>query len=179
MYVSWLFKKSQPVKNELEEKFIATINLVEETIKSVRKISTELRPSMLDDLGLVAALEWQSAEFEKRFDISTEFSSTITHVPFPDQYKTGLFRIFQESLTNVARHAGATRVVCTLMQTDKKIQLIISDNGNGFSPLEKEANKNFGLFGMKERTLAMGGNFEIKSLPGSGTTIIITVPLLS
>jgi signal transduction histidine kinase len=133
---------------------------------------------MLDDLGLVAALEWQSAEFEKRFGINTEFSSTITHVPFPDQYKTGLFRIFQESLTNVARHAGATRVVCTLAQANNNILLTISDNGNGFSPLEKESNKTFGLFGMKERTLAMGGNFEIKSLPGAGTSILITVPLL-
>ncbi|MFM2358570.1 MAG: hypothetical protein RLY16_563, partial [Bacteroidota bacterium] len=178
MYVSWLYKKSQPVKTELEEKFMATINLVEDTIQSVRKISTELRPSMLDDLGLVAALEWQSAEFEKRFGINTEFSSTITHVPFPDQYKTGLFRIFQESLTNVARHAGATRVVCTLAQANNNILLTISDNGNGFSPLEKESNKTFGLFGMKERTLAMGGNFEIKSLPGAGTSILITVPLL-
>jgi signal transduction histidine kinase len=177
MYISWLNKKIPHQEKEIQNKFTATLELIEDTIKSVRKISTDLRPSMLDDLGLLAALEWQSNEFEKRSGISTEFINLTGNKEIPARLKTGLFRIFQESLTNVARHADAKKIVSSLQFDDDKITLTITDDGKGFTVKNIESKKTLGLFGMKERTMEMGGNYEIKSEPGKGTTVSITVPL--
>ena len=108
------------------------MELIEDTIKSVRKISTELRPSMLDDLGLLAAMEWQSNEFEKRSGIPIELNNLTNNEPIPHKYTTGLFRIFQESLTNVARHAEATKIISTLLCNQSELVLTIEDDGKGF-----------------------------------------------
>ena len=177
MYISWLSKKTLPFNNGVREKFEATTSLIEETIRSVRRISLELRPSMLDDLGLIAALEWQSNEFEKRSGITTEFINRAVQVEMPASVKTGLFRIYQESLTNVARHAGATRVTAVLELNGNDLILTISDNGKGFSVSNVESKKTLGLFGMKERTQEMGGKYDIVSTPGDGTTVRISVPV--
>ncbi len=177
MYISWLSKKTLPAKGDIQEKFEATTSLIEETIRSVRRISMELRPSMLDDLGLIAAMEWQSNEFEKRSGISAEFINRAGNVEIPAAVKTGLFRIFQESLTNVARHAGATRITATLELRDQELILTISDNGKGFSVSNVESKKTLGLFGMKERTQEMGGKYDIISTPGDGTTVRVIVPV--
>jgi PAS domain S-box-containing protein len=178
MYVSWLNKKIIPHESEIKEKFQNTMDLIEDTIKSVRKISTELRPSMLDDLGLLAALEWQSNEFEKRYGIATTFIDLTGNKPIETKFTTSLFRIFQESLTNVARHADAKKVISSLIFDDKQLQLTITDNGKGFVVNDIGSKKTLGLFGMRERTMEMGGNYEIKSEPGIGTTVFITIPLL-
>ncbi len=178
MYVSWLNKKIIPHESEIKEKFQNTMDLIEDTIKSVRKISTELRPSMLDDLGLLAALEWQSNEFEKRYGIATTFIDLTGNKPIETKFTTSLFRIFQESLTNVARHADAKKVISSLIFDDNQLQLTITDNGKGFVVNELGSKKTLGLFGMRERTMEMGGNYEIKSEPGIGTTVFITIPLL-
>ena len=177
MYISWLSKKTLPFNNGVREKFEATTSLIEETIRSVRRISLELRPSMLDDLGLIAALEWQSNEFEKRSGITTEFINRAVQVEMPASVKTGLFRIYQESLTNVARHAGATRVTAVLELNGNDLILTISDNGKGFSVSNVESKKTLGLFGMKERTQEMGGKYDIVSTPGDGTTVRVSVPV--
>jgi PAS domain S-box-containing protein len=178
MYVSWLNKKIIPHESEIKEKFQNTMDLIEDTIKSVRKISTELRPSMLDDLGLLAALEWQSNEFEKRYGIATTFIDLTGNKPIETKFTTSLFRIFQESLTNVARHADAKKVISSLIFDDNQLQLTITDNGKGFVVNDIGSKKTLGLFGMRERTMEMGGNYEIKSEPGIGTTVFITIPLL-
>lgn len=189
MYIASLRKKMQdlcalehgPDKEELKKiidgRFTATFELVEATIHSVRKISTELRPSMLDDLGLIAAMEWLCSEFEKRFSIPAEFIHPLETPNIQEQVKTGLFRIFQESLTNIARHSAATKVTASLNFYQSAVFLEIMDNGTGFEPAEVSGLQSFGLVGMKERALAMGGQFEIHSVPGSGTTIRIAVPL--
>jgi signal transduction histidine kinase len=177
MYVSWLNKKMMPQETEIKEKFQNTMELIEDTIKSVRKISTELRPSMLDDLGLLAAMEWQSNEFEKRFGITTTFIDLTGNKPIAAKFTTGLFRIFQESLTNVARHADAKKIISSLVFDDKQLQLTITDDGKGFVVNDIGSKKTLGLFGMRERTMEMGGNYEIKSDPGLGTTVFITIPL--
>lgn len=177
MYISWLSKKIAPQENDIKEKFGATMQLIEDTIKSVRKISMDLRPSMLDDLGLMAALEWQSNEFEKRSGIDTEFINQTGNREIPARLKTGLFRIYQESLTNVARHADAKKIVSSLKFEDNNLILTITDDGKGFTFKNIESKKTLGLFGMKERTLEMGGHYEIKSEPGTGTTVLVTVPL--
>lgn len=177
MYISSLYKKIAPQQEDIKEKFSSTLQLIEDTIKSVRKISMDLRPSMLDDLGLMAALEWQSNEFEKRSGIDTEFINETGNSEIPNRLKTGLFRIYQESLTNVARHADAKKIVSSLKLENNSLVLTITDNGKGFSFKNIESKKTLGLFGMKERTLEMGGHYEIKSEPGVGTTVSVTVPL--
>ena len=177
MYISWLSKKITNQETEIQKKFAATLELIEDTIKSVRKISTDLRPSMLDDLGLLAALEWQSNEFERRSGIVTEFINLTGNKEIPARLKTGLFRIFQESLTNVARHADAKKIVSSLTFDNDALTLTITDDGKGFKVKNVESKKTLGLFGMKERTMEMGGSYEIKSEPGKGTTVSIMVPL--
>jgi len=177
MYISWLNKKVMSQEPDIKDKFNAAIELIEDTIKSVRKISMDLRPSMLDDLGLLAALEWQSNEFEKRSGIDTEFINQTENRDIPARVKTGLFRIYQESLTNVARHADAKKIVSSLRFENNNLVLSITDDGKGFAFKNIESKKTLGLFGMKERTLEMGGKYEIKSEPGKGTTVSVIVPL--
>ncbi len=140
------------------------MGLLDTTIKTVRRIATDLRPSILDDLGLIAAIEWQSQEFERRSGICTEFKSTITEFNHSSAIAIGLFRICQESLTNVARHAAATRILISLeVEGDQYILLKIEDNGKGFEVRKIGDKKTLGLLGMKERTLMMGGEFRIDS----------------
>ena len=177
MYISWLTKKIKPQDPEIKTKFANTMELIEDTIKSVRKISTELRPSMLDDLGLLAAMEWQSNEFEKRSGIPIEFINLTNNELIPHKYTTGLFRIFQESLTNVARHADATKVTSSLLFKDSQLILNIQDDGKGFILHNIGSKKTLGLFGMKERAMEMGGSYEIISEPGLGTTVSIKIPI--
>ena len=177
MCISWLNKKCVPQETEVKEKFASTMLLIEETIKSVRKISTDLRPSILDDLGLLAAMEWQSTEFEKRSGIPTEFVNLTNNKEIPVRLKTGLFRIFQESLTNIARHADAKKIVSSLRFDHNKLTLTITDDGKGFIYKNIDSKKTLGLLGMEERTKEMGGRYEIKSYPGLGTTVSVTVPV--
>jgi signal transduction histidine kinase len=175
MNVAWLHQKLQKYEDTtVLQKTSDTLQLLNETIKTVRRIATELRPSMLDDLGLIEAIEWQSKEFEKRSGIKISFESAIPHLPIANSVATSLFRIYQEALTNIGRHAHATHVYSTLQLEDDKIILIIKDNGIGFDMQTLGVKKTLGLLGMKERTLMMGGRFEINSKAGEGTTIVIT-----
>ena len=154
----------------------ATMSLLDETIRIVRKIATELRPSILDDLGLVAAIEWQSQEFEKRAGIHTVFQSSIPEIDFPPDMAIGMFRICQESLTNVARHASASRVAITLDPVEGGVRMTVSDDGKGLDP-QRLDRKTLGLIGMKERALMMGGKLEMGNGEGKGFRLAVTVPL--
>src|SRR5688572_1504945 len=176
MDISWLHKKLPDSNKIAKEKTQHLLKMLENTVKTVRKISSELRPSMLDDLGLLAALEWQSQEFSKRSGIKTVFSSEIGNHKFSQNIATGLFRIFQESLTNVARHADATKVKSSLQMKNGNIVLQIEDNGKGFIIASIENNKTLGILGMRERTHMMGGEYNIKSTPGKGTIVEVIVP---
>jgi len=178
MDLSWISKrKLVQDDNEVSQKVVTTMNLLDTTIKTVRRIATDLRPSILDDLGLIAAIEWQSQEFGRRSGISTDFSSTMYEFKYASAIAIGLFRICQESLTNVARHAAASKIRISLEEENENIQLTIRDNGEGFDTGKTGGKKTLGLLGMKERTLMMGGEFRIESLPGKGTTLIVTVPI--
>jgi PAS domain S-box-containing protein len=179
MDISWLNKKIKSEDEEVNQKIKETIQLIDSTVKSVRRIATELRPSILDDLGLVAAMEWQSEEFEKRFQIKCIFKSGISNEIIPPQLATGIFRIYQECLTNVLRHSEATEVRSVLEIRDRNLRLNITDNGRGFVVEEIANKKTLGLLGMKERSSLMGGTYEISSDPGKGTSILIIVPLNS
>ncbi len=157
------------------KKLEAMENNTNEAIKFVRRLSAELRPSLLDDLGLIAALEWHSHEFENRFNIRVIFQSQMTDLSIPPVIATGIFRIFQESLTNIARHAKAHEVKATLSASDGFLKMEIADDGKGFDTTAQR--KTLGLLGMKERAIMIGGDLNIRSTPGRGTTVVITVPV--
>jgi PAS domain S-box-containing protein len=154
----------------------STLKLVEETIQSVRRISTELRPVILDAVGLVAAVEWAAEEFEVR-------TGTEVHLDLPqdkdviDQRRdTVLFRIFQETLTNVARHANATDVNVRLTKEDGSVTLEVHDNGKGVREEQLSAGGSLGILGMQERALLLGGELTITGGPGKGTTVRVRIP---
>jgi PAS domain S-box-containing protein len=171
-------KKLRPEDHEMIEKMKQVDLLLAETMRSVRKIATQLRPSILDNLGLVSALEWQSREFEKNFGIRCIFESLLYEPQFSSQQSNALFRIYQEALTNIARHAHATQVDAVLSQEENRIVLEIRDNGIGFRKEEMAGKKTLGLEGMHERTLMIDGEFRIESAPGRGTYIQISIPIL-
>jgi PAS domain S-box-containing protein len=176
MDVSWVKRKTETDDQEVKNKLSSILEVIDMTAKTVRRIASELRPSLLDDLGLQAAMEWHLEEFEKRSGIQKELHLPASEILLPDALKIGIFRIFQESLTNVARHADASRVIVRLEHHDNKLLLTIQDNGKGFT--EKEANKNtLGLLGMKERTQMMGGEYSISGIPEGGTIVTVMIPL--
>jgi two-component system sensor histidine kinase UhpB len=180
MDISWLMKKSAlgidaPAKEKLDE----LNEMMDETVKTIRKISTDLRPSLLDDLGLGAAIEWHLNEFEKRSGIAVHYKGVNNEVSLPLASKTGMFRIVQESLTNVARYAQAKNVKVNLEKRQDHLWLTIKDDGVGFDLDEAAAKKTLGLVGMRERSAMMGGNYTINSSPGNGTTVVVNVPIIS
>ncbi|MGC4036685.1 MAG: histidine kinase [Chitinophagaceae bacterium] len=154
-------------------------DLVDAVIKSVRKIASELRPGVLDDLGLEAALEWQSHEFEKHNpEISCSFFSSLgEYNQVEKSIATGLYRIYQESLTNIARHSGATKVTAELVYADNFLTLTVNDNGKGYNPDAIKNKKTLGLVGMKERALIMKGMLRVESVDGVGTSLSVSVPI--
>ncbi|MGE5107875.1 MAG: sensor histidine kinase, partial [Sphingobacteriales bacterium] len=177
MDISWLNKKLTTNDPIIKQKTKELEEMADDTIKTVRRISSELRPSLLDNLGLVAALEWQSREFEKRTGIKTRFAAEAPFIKLPDKIATGLFRIFQESLTNVARHAQATSIHLSLKIENNKILMNINDNGKGFIPGNIKNNETLGILGMRERALILGGKYIIQSEPGEGTMVKVIIPI--
>lgn len=161
------------------EKLAAMHNLIDETVRMVRRISSELRPGALDDLGLVAALEWQLNEFAERTSIQGTFHSERELYELDRERSTAIFRIFQESLTNVARHSGATRFEVRLRTEQNTLVLEVQDNGRGISRAEIEQKNSLGLLGMRERAFVLNGSVDIAGTPGSGTKVIVRVPLAS
>ncbi len=142
----------------------------------MRRISSELRPSLLYNLGLDAAIEWHLKEFGKRSGLKTIFIEPAGELKIPDAVKNGLFRIFQESLTNISRHAKATKVIVSLQQRNGQLTLTIEDDGQGFDRGKIGAKQTLGIVGMRERCGMMGGKYAIQSAPGKGTTVTVTVP---
>lgn len=151
--------------------------LIDATINKVRTTITELRPEVLDSLGLLAALEWQSEEFEIRTGIKMKFRSAVKEIDFNKTSSTAVFRIFQEALTNIARHAQATRCKIRITQDGENLLIEISDNGIGIPKNKIESSKTFGLLGMKERALILGGVIKIVGAPGKGTTVQAWIPV--
>ena len=178
MDFSWVNKKishiaEEPVLRRLEDILV----MLNETVNTVRRISSDLRPSLLDDLGLAAAIEWQLSEFEKRSGIVVKFESAELKAPsnINKTVSTAFFRILQESLTNIGRHSGAKNIDVILELNEDYIELSIKDNGVGFD-VENMNKRTLGLLGMKERAKMIGGDYEIKSIIGQGTIITVRAP---
>jgi signal transduction histidine kinase len=174
--ISWM-KNRLPRDHAMMEQCGSVIERIDQTISAVRRIATELRPSILDQLGLAAALEWQGQEFRARtgIDVTTEIVTDDELIP--DGLGSSAFRILQESLTNVLRHAKATHVTIRLERTPSLLTLEITDNGIGASPTCLSGTHSLGVIGMRERALACGGEFTITGTPGKGTTVLLRVPL--
>jgi PAS domain S-box-containing protein len=177
MDIHWLSKRMNTTDKVINDKVKQSIELINATIVSVRKISTDLRPSILDDLGIMAALEWQGEEFEKRSGIRVKFNNQAGEILLAPDAATTIFRIYQESLTNVARHANAASVNVNLYKEDSRLFFSISDDGSGFDLETISKKKTLGLLGIKERTLLLNGSYEFKSKPGHGSETIISIPI--
>ncbi len=177
MDASWLSRRISADQTTLHEKLSEMTLLMDHTIKTIRKISSDLRPGILDDLGLVAALEWQSAEFEKQYEIKCDFNSEVGDVETERSLATTVFRIYQEALTNVLRHAQATHVESIFKQTDTHMILTVQDNGQGFNECQIKNKPTLGLIGMRERALMVGAKLNIESKNGKGTIVSLQVPL--
>ena len=176
MDASWIKKKSDKKDEFIQEKLNGMISLINETVHTVRRISSELRPSILDDLGLIAALEWQSHEFEKRTSIKCSFKSGFNELSLNKGSSVGIFRVFQEALTNIARHAKASEVESEIEKNDKHIFLKIKDNGIGFKMNQSKNFSTLGLVGMRERAIMLGGQLTIESNIDNGTEITLEIP---
>lgn len=146
----------------------------ESSVNSVRNIALLLRPSMLDDLGLVAAIEWQAREVSRRSEVEVEVDAPEIPGDLRDDVKICLYRLVQEALNNVAKHSGARHAWVTLRQDQRQIALTIRDDGKGFDP---ERSRGLGILGMKERLRLLHGLLTIESAPGTGTSIAASVPL--
>ena len=175
MDVSSIFKKTRPLDEYEETKRKEIIDALNTSIKSVRKIATQLRPSILDDLGVIATFEWLIQDFKKRTGIECIFYNNINENQISIDVKNNLFRILQESLTNVMRHAFATTVNIDLFIVENKIKLIIADNGKGFNQNSPKAT--LGIIGMRERTSILNGSFAVVAEKMKGTKIIISIPI--
>jgi PAS domain S-box-containing protein len=151
--------------------------LVEQTIQSVRKISTELRPGILDALGLVAAVEWAAEEFQNRTGIRCHLDLPKAPLEISQERATAISRIFQETLTNIARHADATQVHICLARENGSLSLEVDDNGVGVSEEQLSASESLGILGMRERALFLGGEVQISGAPNQGTRVRVRIPL--
>ncbi|MBP6686573.1 MAG: PAS domain S-box protein [Lacibacter sp.] len=179
MDISWLNKKIKQLDNSaLTDKIGEVVQMLNDTVNTVRRISSDLRPVLLDDLGLAAAIEWHLTEFGKRSEIITEFITLDSKIEIPRATATGLFRIYQESITNIARHAEASEVIVELFVENNVITLAISDNGKGFDVTGIGKKKTLGVLGMQERTVMLGGSFRIKRNPEKGMKVEVHVPVM-
>jgi PAS domain S-box-containing protein len=161
---------------DLRDKLAETSQLVDEVIGQVRRISSELRPGVLDDFGLFAAIQWQAHEFERRSGTACILQSNLGDARLDRELSTALFRIFQEALTNVARHAEARRVEVRLDRRDGALELEVRDDGNGVAADAVFSPKSLGLLGIRERARRLGGSAIVSPAPLSGTTVLVRVP---
>jgi signal transduction histidine kinase len=174
--LSWLSGKFHGARG-LQHKIRTMSGQIDATIHTVRRIATELRPGVLDSLGLAAAIEWQGADFQERTGIQCEVKIDVMEPIHERDFSTACFRIFQETLTNIIRHAHATRVKVHLEQEDRELILTVRDNGRGITEGEVVHARSIGLIGMQERAAQVGGTVFFFGLPERGTTVTMRVPL--
>jgi two-component system, NarL family, sensor histidine kinase UhpB len=161
---------------QVVNKLQSLIGLIELSIQSVRQISSELRPALLDHLGLKEAIQWEATKFEARTGIRCRISLELKHEPRDRTRQLALFRILQEALTNVARHAHAGAVRISLRERGRMLTLTVRDNGRGITKKELSSVESIGLLGMTERARLLGGRVTITGVAGRGTTVTVQVP---
>ena len=178
MDMTWMTRHLPESEVEVLARLTESIQLINDGVKSVRAICSGLRPGVLDDLGLAAAIEWQASEFASRNDVNCQVTVPPVDLHLDGDRATAAFRIFQECLTNVIRHAQAKSVRVSLCQEDENILLVVEDDGIGFCESDlSNSLGSLGLLGMKERAQFCGGEVQISSSPGKGTTVTVRVPV--
>ncbi len=163
--------------SRLRDKLSTMMQAIDKTVDTVRRISSELRPSVLDDIGLVAAIRWQAKQCEAQAGIVCRCDFRVEDVRLEQQQSTAMFRVLQEALTNVLRHAQATRVDITLEKENDELLLTIRDNGRGITADQQSDRLSLGLLGMRERVNLIGGTIRIAGVEGKGTVIAVRVPI--
>jgi signal transduction histidine kinase len=172
-----LEKNSPEESIQLREQIQSMVEVVDDTIKSVQRIATELRPPILDAFGVCDAIAWQAGEYAKKLGIRFDLNCLQKQVNLEKNLQTTLFRIFQEALTNIARHANASRVEVGLSKDSDMLTMEIRDNGKGIKNDDLESNDSLGLLGIRERVHSLNGEVLFRGSPGKGTTITVTIPL--
>ncbi|HKN11504.1 MAG TPA: PAS domain-containing sensor histidine kinase, partial [Pseudomonadota bacterium] len=177
MDVAWLKERGAGIHPAATARLFKMEGLLEQTVASTRRIASDLRPLMLDDLGLVPAVEWLAETFTQRSGVPCELAVNRHELELPDAHATAVFRIVQESLANVAKHAAASRVEVTIEHTGSELALRIRDDGSGFSSKNPRKPNSYGLVGLRERASLLGGQASIISAPGQGTQIEVRLPV--
>ena len=177
--ISLLSKKLRDDQKDLKDKIQYVSEVIDDTVEQVQKISSKLRPGILDELGLIPAIEWQTQEFEKLTGVHCSLALPINEIELGSEKSTAVFRIFQEALTNVIRHASASLVSVNLHIEENLLILEVKDNGAGITNSQIRDSKSLGLIGMKERALILGGEVIIEGIPDKGTSVKVEIPLNS
>ena len=177
MNAAWLERNLSKDRGSLLERIRSLVEISDSGIQTVRKIASELRPGVLHELGLVAAIEWQAKEFGDRTGIHCEFISSDETIPSSPDQATAAFRILQEALTNVWRHADANKVEICLNAENSNLILEVRDDGKGISESEISSSKSLGLLGIRERAHILGGKVDIGRMMEKGTELTVSIPL--
>lgn len=175
--LSLLGNKLSPDQFTLKEKVISLTDLIDQSVESVQKISSKLRPTILDELGLIAAIEWQTEEFEKLTNINCSIVLPKEDLHLSTEKSTAIFRIFQEALTNIARHSEAKKVAISLITENSILYLEIADDGKGITQEQLKDFKSLGLRGMEERAMIFGGTVSFDSIISKGTKVKVEIPI--
>ena len=174
--VSLLANKLNKNQEPLKQKINSLADMIDSSVESVQKISSKLRPGILDELGLIAAIEWQTEEFQKLTNMKCSVALPKDELNLDRKKTTAIFRIFQEALTNIARHSEAQKVLVSLYNHQSNIYLEIQDNGKGITQEQIKDFKSLGIHGMKERAMVFGGEVYLEGNPGKGTIVKIEIP---
>lgn len=177
MDLALIKRKINPENSLAQNKVLALLDTMKLMLNTVRRIATELRPSVLDNMGLNSAIKFQLEEFNKKFGIHTQLIAPGLEPAITNEAKNVLFRIFQESISNVAMHSNSKNLLVEIRFTLESIIIKIKDTGIGFDINTIEAKKTLGVLGMRERAASIGGKYIIESLPGMGTTVVVKVPV--
>jgi signal transduction histidine kinase len=178
MQLELLRAKPPQGSKAVSEKLVSMADLVERCVTEMRKICTELRPVVLDHLGLGPAVEWQANELQERTRIRCHVETDLENVSLDPDLATAVFRILQESLANVARHSETDVVWITCGKKGHRIELVVSDEGNGITEAQTEDPRSLGIAGMRERAREWGGELDITGVPNEGTTVSVTIPIV-
>jgi signal transduction histidine kinase len=177
MDLSWLKNYMIQDQPEIQNKISSMFNVIDASLQTLHTVSSELRPVILDDFGLESAIEWQAGEFQNRTGVQCELNSSIADLDLTKEQSTAVFRIFQETLTNIMRHSGATEVDIRLEINDDILILEVADNGRGITEAEVSNSQSFGLLGMRERLYPWNGQVDFIGHPNKGTRVIVRVPI--
>jgi len=175
--LAWMEKRLSKDQTPIFQKIESMSKIISMAIQSIKKLSTDLRPGILDDFGLHAAIEWQAEEFETRTGKKCNVVLNVDDLNIGDDVSTAIFRIMQETLTNIMRHADADRVELQLREEPGELIFMVRDDGIGLNLDEVNTPQSYGLVGIRERAHSLGGTAEITSSPGHGTTVCVRLPL--